>query len=164
MVTIAILAVIAIYHSLSNKWANRINQLLVATKLVTLLTVICLGFAYAKASAERLNNKNENWFKFAPVEPEFFQNVGATEWIQRYITAMLTILFAYAGWNNLNCKYNVRKKRYSLAHVLTLYSFLSDMTDEYSGDLLRSNGGAVFVVTIFCKSNRHIVLHIIDRY
>ena len=105
LTTVAILAVIALYHSLSNKWSNRINQALVTTKVLTVLTVVVLGLSFAKASAERVYSKNVNWDMFSPASPDFYQNVSATEWIQRYITAMLTILFAYAGWNNLNCKH-----------------------------------------------------------
>ncbi|CAG8547321.1 4865_t:CDS:2 [Paraglomus brasilianum] len=130
LTTVAILAVIALYHSLSNKWSNRINQALVTTKVLTVLTVVVLGLSFAKASAERVNSKNVNWDMFSPASPDFYQNVSATEWIQRYITAMLTILFAYAGWNNLN--------------------YLTEEFDrgESSRNLLISNAGAVGIVTV----------------
>ncbi|CAG8474113.1 5887_t:CDS:2 [Paraglomus brasilianum] len=130
LVTIAILAVIALYHSLSNKWSNRINQALAMIKVLTVLTVVILGLSFAKALAERASNENRNWDMFSPADPSFYENVSATEWIQRYITAMLTILFAYSGWNNLNY-----------------------LTEEYEMggsymNLLISNTGAVGIVTI----------------
>ncbi|CAG8534258.1 6850_t:CDS:10 [Paraglomus occultum] len=129
LITIAILAVIALYHSLSNKWSNRINQALVMIKVLTILTVVILGLSFAKASAERANNGNRNWKSFSTADPSFY-DVSATTWIQRYITAMLTILFAYSGWNNLNY-----------------------LTDEYETggsyrNLWISNAGAVGIVTL----------------
>ena len=124
----AILAVIALYHSLSNKWSNKINQALVTTKVLTVLIVVILGLSFAKASAERLTNKNVNWDMFSPAGPAFYQNVSTTEWIQRYITAMLTILFAYSGWNNLNCKHQIKHIKYEWEWFFVICIFNNMLT------------------------------------
>src|SRR5438128_11538534 len=77
---------------------------LVIIKVLTLLSIVVVGLAFAKSAANRQNNKNVNWWHYSPAGPDFYKNVTPIEWIARYITSMLTILFAYAGWNNLNCK------------------------------------------------------------
>ncbi|CAG8479472.1 10437_t:CDS:2 [Ambispora gerdemannii] len=88
--SLAAVLIITIYHILSNKWANFINQTLTIIKILTLLVLTIAGLATIHQS---INDKDTNWKNMFPsvqIEPR-----GLT-------SALILILFAYNGWNNLN--------------------------------------------------------------
>ncbi|CAG8499188.1 9121_t:CDS:2 [Ambispora gerdemannii] len=89
--SLAAVLIIAIYHVLSNKWANRINQSLTIIKMLTLLVISIIGLA---TIPQFINDENTNWKNMFPVE----MTISAST----LTAALIPILFAYNGWNNLN--------------------------------------------------------------
>ncbi|CAI2178795.1 16362_t:CDS:2 [Funneliformis geosporum] len=85
LTAIGLLFLITGYHLLSNKWANKINHTLAIIKTI-LLVVIAFG------GISRYKNTN-NWT--TPPEGEMFKFTS-------YSIAIISVLFSYNGWNNLN--------------------------------------------------------------
>ncbi|RHZ79536.1 hypothetical protein Glove_144g97 [Diversispora epigaea] len=84
-----IISFITVYHLFSNKVAVWMNQILAVIKVLTLLTVVIIGFARIKNHPERLS------FNY------LFSNAREIEYYN-YASSMLKVLFAYSGWNTLN--------------------------------------------------------------
>ncbi|CAG8598905.1 4410_t:CDS:2 [Ambispora gerdemannii] len=82
--------IVTIYHILSNKWANRINQTLTIIKMLVLLIISIIGIA---TIPRFINDENTNWKNMFPSV-----NISA----RSLTAALIPILFAYNGWNNLN--------------------------------------------------------------
>ncbi|CAG8438506.1 5701_t:CDS:2 [Ambispora gerdemannii] len=89
--SLATIIIITIYHILSNKWANRINQTLIIIKMLTLLAISIIGLA---TIPRFINGENTNWKNMFPSD----MNISA----RSLTAALIPILFAYGGWNNLN--------------------------------------------------------------
>ncbi|CAG8521860.1 12605_t:CDS:2 [Ambispora gerdemannii] len=89
--SLAAIVIITIYHMASNKWANRINQTLTIIKMSTLLTISIIGLA---TIPRVINDENANWKNMFPSDV----NISA----RSLTAALMPILFAYGGWNNLN--------------------------------------------------------------
>ncbi|RHZ79537.1 hypothetical protein Glove_144g96 [Diversispora epigaea] len=70
-----------------NKIAVWINQILAVIKVLTLLTVVIIGFT--KINKKRLS------FNY------LFGNARGIEYYNNYVSSMLKVLFAYSGWNIL---------------------------------------------------------------
>ncbi|CAG8572663.1 9636_t:CDS:2 [Funneliformis mosseae] len=85
LTAIGLLFLITGYHLLSNKWANRINHTLAIIKTIVLIAIAFGGFSKYK-------NTN-NWT--TPPEGEMFKFTS-------YSIAIISVLFSYNGWNNLN--------------------------------------------------------------
>ncbi|CAG8526370.1 5183_t:CDS:2 [Ambispora gerdemannii] len=94
LISLLVVWIITIYHIISNKWANRINQTLTTIKMTTLLVISGVGLAAIKRSiSESSSTDPSNW-------KNLFPNVGIGA---RSLTGgLIPILFAYNGWNNLN--------------------------------------------------------------
>ncbi len=110
---IGFLFLITGYHVLSNKWANRINQTLAIIKMIVLVVIAFVGISRY--------NKTENWTTHSKEE---IKNTS-------YTVAIISVLFTYNGWNNLN---------YSL--------------DEFRNPekkLKFSNIYSIGIVTVLCK-------------
>ncbi|CAG8445263.1 6035_t:CDS:2, partial [Ambispora gerdemannii] len=89
--SLAAVVIVTGYHIRSNKWANRINQTLTIIKMLTLLVISIIGLA----TISRFINENDtNWKNMFPND----MNIGA----RSLTAALIPILFAYNGWNNLN--------------------------------------------------------------
>ncbi|CAG8558037.1 2140_t:CDS:2 [Funneliformis caledonium] len=119
LTAIGLLFLITGYHLLSNKWSNRINHTLAIIKTIVLIVIAFGGFSKYK-------NAN-NWT--TPPEGEMFKFTS-------YSIAIISVLFSYNGWNNLN---------YSL--------------DEFRNPeerLKKSNIYSVGIVTFLCKSSNFI--------
>ncbi|CAG8559344.1 11499_t:CDS:2 [Ambispora gerdemannii] len=89
--SLAAVVIITIYHILSNKWANRINQTLTIIKMLTLLAISIIGLA---TIPQVINDKDTNWKNMFPRDV----NISA----RSLTAALIPILFSYGGWNNLN--------------------------------------------------------------
>ncbi|GBC02261.1 hypothetical protein RclHR1_04530003 [Rhizophagus clarus] len=86
IIAVTLLLIITVYHMLSNKWANYINQTLAVIKLVTYSTIAIAGIYKLANPDNRLN-----WKRLE----------GNTD-ITAYSTSILLIMFSYNGWNSLN--------------------------------------------------------------
>ncbi|RGB35808.1 amino acid/polyamine transporter I [Rhizophagus diaphanus] len=86
---ILLLFVITVYHMLSNRWAAIINQVLAIIKLIT-YSIIAIAGIYELCQKKEISSNN--WKT---------QLNGNTD-IAGYSSAILLIMFAYNGWNNLN--------------------------------------------------------------
>ncbi|CAG8617723.1 2296_t:CDS:2, partial [Ambispora leptoticha] len=90
LVSLTAIVLITFYHMLSNKWSNRINQALTITKILTLLVISIIGLA---TIPRFINDPNTNWKNMFP---------DLTISARSLVAALIPILFAYNGWNNLN--------------------------------------------------------------
>ncbi|CAJ0877191.1 22529_t:CDS:10, partial [Entrophospora sp. SA101] len=116
IIGIAALAIITLYHMLSNGLANKINQALAVVKMLTLIVIIIIGFV----QLIRTDISKPNWQNpFQDIENLKLPNLAS---------ALISVFFAYNGWNNLN---------YSL-----------DEFKDPKGKLVYSNSLSVTVVTI----------------
>ncbi|CAJ0844154.1 6275_t:CDS:2 [Entrophospora sp. SA101] len=101
---------------LSNGLANKINQALAVVKMLTLIVIIIIGFV----QLIRTDISKPNWQNpFQDIENLKLPNLAS---------ALISVFFAYNGWNNLN---------YSL-----------DEFKDPKGKLVYSNSLSVTVVTI----------------
>ncbi|RHZ79533.1 hypothetical protein Glove_144g98 [Diversispora epigaea] len=89
-IAFGIISMVTIYHLLSNKVAVWINQILAVIKVLTLLTVVIIGFTKITENPKRLS------FNY------LFSNARGIEYYKNYANSMLKVLFAYSGWNTLN--------------------------------------------------------------
>ncbi|CAG8621246.1 13500_t:CDS:2 [Ambispora leptoticha] len=89
--SLAALIIVTIYHVVSNKWANRINQTLTIIKTLTLILISIIGFATIPTF---IHDADTNWKNMFPS--------NATITANSLTAALIPILFAYNGWNNLN--------------------------------------------------------------
>ncbi|CAG8590703.1 5510_t:CDS:2 [Ambispora gerdemannii] len=89
--SLAAVVIVTAYHMASNKWANRINQTLTIIKMLTLLTISIIGLATIH---QVINDEDTNWKNMFPRDV----NISA----RSLTAALMPILFAYGGWNNLN--------------------------------------------------------------
>ncbi|RIA91897.1 amino acid/polyamine transporter I [Glomus cerebriforme] len=89
VIAVAFLFIITIYHMLSNRCANYINQTLAAIKLAT-YTIIAL------AGVIKLFT---NWSKS---QANWQHPIDGDADITSYSTSILLIMFSYNGWNSLN--------------------------------------------------------------
>nr|CAG8576070.1 11837_t:CDS:10 [Entrophospora candida] len=116
IIGIIALSIITFYHVFSNVWASRINQALAVVKMLTLTVIISIGFV----QLVRTDVSKPNWQNpFYVTENLSFSSVAS---------ALISVFFAYNGWNNLN---------YSL-----------DEFKDPKGRLIYSNSLSVTVVTI----------------
>nr|CAG8567705.1 2896_t:CDS:10 [Entrophospora candida] len=116
IIGIIALSIITFYHIFSNVWASRINQALAVVKMLTLTVIISIGFV----QLVRTDVSKPNWQNpFYVTENLSFSSVAS---------ALISVFFAYNGWNNLN---------YSL-----------DEFKDPKGRLIYSNSLSVTVVTI----------------
>ncbi|RIA92142.1 amino acid/polyamine transporter I [Glomus cerebriforme] len=86
---IILLFIITLYHMISNRWANIINQGLAIIKIITYSIIALAGFYRLCQNSE---TSSTNWKKML---------VGSTD-ITNYSSSILLIMFSYNGWNNLN--------------------------------------------------------------
>ncbi|GBC44686.2 amino acid/polyamine transporter I [Rhizophagus irregularis DAOM 181602=DAOM 197198] len=89
LMAVALLFIITLYHMLSNKWANYINQTLAVIKLTTYSIIALAGIV--KLISNWPESKR-NWQ--TPI-------TGTTD-VKDYSTSILLIMFSYNGWNSLN--------------------------------------------------------------
>ncbi|GBC02265.1 hypothetical protein RclHR1_04530007 [Rhizophagus clarus] len=89
IIAVIILFVITVYHMLSNRWANYINQSLAAIKLITYAIIALAGIIklFSNWSESRLN---------------WQQTISGTTDLTAYSSSILLIMFSYDGWNSLN--------------------------------------------------------------
>ncbi|CAG8594015.1 13370_t:CDS:10 [Acaulospora morrowiae] len=80
------LLLVTIYHILSSNLANRINNVLACIKTITLFTIAICGLANLKSTYNNWGNLFE----------------GTTLTIGSFSTSLISVLFSYNGWNNLN--------------------------------------------------------------
>ncbi|RIA91892.1 amino acid permease-domain-containing protein [Glomus cerebriforme] len=89
LIAVGFLFIITIYHMLSNRWANYINQTLAIIKLTT-YSIIAIAGIYrliANWSVSRINWQTQ---------------INGNSDIKDYSTSILLIMFSYDGWNSLN--------------------------------------------------------------
>ncbi|CAB4381221.1 amino acid transporter [Rhizophagus irregularis] len=89
IIAVLILLVITLYHMLSNRWANYINQSLAAIKLVTYTIIAFAGICrlLGNWSTSRIN---------------WQQSISGNTDLTAYSSSILLIMFSYDGWNSLN--------------------------------------------------------------
>ncbi|RIA91891.1 amino acid/polyamine transporter I [Glomus cerebriforme] len=89
LLAVIILLIITIYHMLSNRWANYINQTLAAIKLATNIIIALAGVIklFTNWSTSRIN---------------WQQPINGNADVTSYSTSILLIMFSYDGWNSLN--------------------------------------------------------------
>ncbi|CAB4418940.1 unnamed protein product [Rhizophagus irregularis] len=90
LLAIVLLFIITVYHMLSNRWAAMINQSLAIIKLIT-YSIIALAGLYKLCQNTETSRKN--WQ--TPLS-------GDTDIATYSSTTILSIMFTYNGWNNLN--------------------------------------------------------------
>ncbi|RIB24262.1 amino acid/polyamine transporter I [Gigaspora rosea] len=94
-ISIAVLTIITLYHIRSSRLAARINIIFAAVKILALSVIIIVGLI-------QLHNVNlrSHWTNIfnntVSDQRTFPEQVGS------YGDAMLQVLFAYEGWNNVN--------------------------------------------------------------
>ncbi|CAG8480553.1 5254_t:CDS:2 [Ambispora leptoticha] len=89
--SLATIFIVTFYHIQSNRWANHINQTLTIIKTLTLLVISIIGLA---TIPHVINDPDTNWKNMFPS--------NATISASSLTAALIAILFAYDGWNNLN--------------------------------------------------------------
>ncbi|CAG8594013.1 13369_t:CDS:10 [Acaulospora morrowiae] len=80
------LLIVTAYHIYSSPLANKINKILAYVKTLTLFTIAVLGIV-------NLKSPYNNW-------ESFFD--GTTLTITSFSTSLISVLYSYNGWNNLN--------------------------------------------------------------
>ncbi|RIB10461.1 amino acid/polyamine transporter I [Gigaspora rosea] len=152
---IIILGMIMTYHILSNKLSVNINQTLALLKLLSLLIISMVGLV-------KLSNSN-NWNNIF--------NTNSPK-LGDYANAMMKVLFAYWGWNNINysieeLKSPKEKLKYSsifsvivsfIVYILTNAAFITEVDyNNYTANLTNTtNESPDMAIAIFFVGNNEL--------
>ncbi|CAG8682665.1 22741_t:CDS:10 [Rhizophagus irregularis] len=126
LMAVALLFIITLYHMLSNKWANYINQTLAVIKLTTYSIIALAGIV--KLISNWPESKR-NWQ--TPI-------TGTTD-VKDYSTSILLIMFSYNGWNSLNYsldEFRKTEKKLIFSNsisvgIVIVVSFISVVPEDY---------------------------------